>query len=233
MPSDIEPQMTSRRVTEIVRQCGNFGRKRRVWADGHRREGRKIPRDETETPAGQTQGPSSSLAHFSFSSPVLQDQRCPSGWGPDQALGGRAPYLPWPRRSCPATCPLPWPGGAWLRGRTEPRGGGGIHTCCCFLCLGCPCPPKPPLTILEAFPKPETRAIWPQLPWPLPLRVRVIYYLEACPVPTPNPHKALFTPVSWPLSFWGGGEEGEAEEVPDGVWGPCLGVRHGGGWSPP
>lgn len=166
---------------------------------------------------------------FSFSSPVLQDQPCPSHWGPD--LGPRRPSpSPGPREAALTPVPLSWPGWAWLRGKTEPRGRGESVPSAASSALATPNPLEL-LTILKEFPKPVTRAIGPSSPGPA---VASTSYLlpEGLLL---HSHKALFIPVSWPPSFWDGREGGEAEEVSDGrmechgVWGHISGSDMVGG----
>lgn len=105
--SERVPQITCRREIESQTDSVDTLGERYGQTDT---DGRKIPRNETDKPAGQSQDPSS-LPHtflsahlFSRTSPALL------AGAQTQAPGGQAPHLPWPQRSCPATCP---PSLAW------------------------------------------------------------------------------------------------------------------------
>lgn len=51
---------------------------------------------------------------------------------------------PGPREAAPPPVPLPWPGGAWLRGKTEPRGKGESVPAAASSVLANPYPPGTP-----------------------------------------------------------------------------------------
>lgn len=109
-------QIGTETEVELSRLCRNF-------VEEFGKVG-QMPRNETWTPARQTEDPFRSLypslsAHlFSRTSPGL-----PAG-DQTQAPGGRAPTYASPGEAALPPVLLPWPGGAWLWGKTEPWGKG-------------------------------------------------------------------------------------------------------------
>lgn len=140
------PQSESRTLPadkkQKVRKCSKLGRKsidRRAQIGGQEdtQKGDKAAADRPGIPP----------VHRT----LFLQLTCSPGPALSFRLGPR--HRPWEAE--PLTCPgpreaalppvsLPWPGGAWLRGKTEPWGkGDSLRACCCFLSWLTPVSPEP------------------------------------------------------------------------------------------
>ncbi|XP_069918298.1 ras-related protein Rab-4B isoform X1 [Oryctolagus cuniculus] len=150
-----------------------------------------------------------------------------------RALGSRVPAALAPEKLPRHLSPFPGLVGPGFGARLSHGGRGNLYLLLLPLSWLTSVPPGS-LTTPQELPKPETRAIRPPVPaWPC--CCEYVLFITWRPVPSsPDPHKALFTPVPWPPSFGDGGETEELageRVVCRGVWDPCFWVGQGEGYT--